>query len=326
MVYIYKKNVGNKNYYYLRLSKREGKKVIAKDVAYLGDNISDVKKNLDNLKNYQKEIRKANKSINKFLNYNYFLEKIKLKKIKTDKFIQKDILEEIEAIKLHYNKEFDKLNNKTKKEIYKTFLIDFAFNTTSIEGNTITLKEAQKLLEENLLPKDKTLREVYDLQNTEKVFFWLLDKSPKINEKLLIKIHDDLLNKIDDRKGYRISEIRVLNSTFDATPTKYIKTDIKELINWFEFNKKFLHPLVLATLFHHKLEKIHPFYDGNGRTGRMILNYILIKNKYPPLIIKKKNRNEYLNSLSNADLGKNEEIIEFICSEMIESYWNNFIV
>ena len=67
-----------------------------------------------------------------------------------------------------------KLDDKTIKETYKDFLIDFAFNTTSIEGNTITLAEVDRLLRENLTPRNRTLREIYDLQNTEKVFF---DKS-----------------------------------------------------------------------------------------------------------------------------------------------------
>src|SRR3989339_205808 len=66
-------------------------------------------------------------------------------------------------------------------------------------------------------------------------------------------------------------------------------------------NKNKLHPLVLATIFHHKFEKIHPFMDGNGRTGRMLLNYILITKNYPPLIIHKSARKDFLEVMRKAD-------------------------
>ncbi len=92
--------------------------------------------------------------------------------------------------------------------------------------------------------------------------------------------------------------------------------------------------MVLATLFHHKFEKIHPFMDGNGRVGRMLLNYILIKKGYPPLIVKKKFREDYLDSLGKADKSSLVEIrkkdyfnlVQFVAEEMILSYWDIFLV
>ena len=324
MVYIYKKLIHGKPYYYLRLSQRSEGKIITKDVAYLGNNIKDVEKGLDNLKKYQKEIRKSHKILNKFLKFNYYLGNIKSKKLKKDRFLTQDQLEQIEAIKLHYNQYFLNLDKLTIKETFKHFLIDFAFNTTSIEGNTITLDQVHNLLENDVLPKNKTLREVYDLQNTELVFFNLLNKKSKITEKLIVNIHDILLNKIDTRKGYRFTETRVFKSRFDASPAKYVKTDMDLLIKWYGENKNKLHTFVLASLMHHKFEKIHPFADGNGRAGRMLLNYILMKNKYPPLIVTKKRRNDYLNSLDDADRGNYSTLLKFLVEEMISSYWNNF--
>ena len=332
MVYIYKKIINGKAYYYLRISKNLNGKVLVKDIAYLGNKVSEIEKKLDNLKKYQKEIRKGYKNIQKFLNSNYYLEKAKKKKLKKDDYLEKERLEQIEAIKLHYNQSFLKLDKLTIDETYKHFLIDFAFNTTSIEGNTITLKEANRLLKEEILPKNKTLREVYDLQNTEKVFLWLLKNKPVINEKLIIKIHDELLGGIDVRKGYRNQEIRIIGSRFDVSPAKYIQTDMKILMKWFDKNKSKLHPFVLSVLLHHKLERIHPFADGNGRTGRMLMNYFLIRNKYPPFIVSKKRRSDYLNALNKADKSDLNDIgpksynnlIIYLAEEIIASYWNNF--
>ena len=334
MVYIYKKTVGNKDYYYLRISERKGKKVIAKDIAYLGGTVDEVKSNLDKLSKYKDKIRKAHKTINSFLESNNFLEKAQKSKVKRDPFL-KDKTNEIEACKLHYHQVFNKLDEQTKREIFKTFIIEFAYNTASIEGNTINLEEARNLLNEGITPKDKTLREVYDLQNTEKVFFELLNS--KLNNELghdfIAWIHDNLLEKIDERKGYRTTDIRVVKSNFDASPGKYVKTDMDLLLKWYEENRDKLHPLILAILFHHKFEKIHPFMDGNGRTGRMMMNYILLKNKLPPTITHKKTREDYLEAMREADLSdlwkideiKYSDLISYGVDEFIWTYWNIFL-
>ncbi|VVB84030.1 Fic/DOC family protein [uncultured archaeon] len=332
MVYIYKKIINGKPYYYLRISKRKDGRGVTKDIAYLGNSIEEVKKSLDNLSDYKDEIRKAYKTLNSFLESNYYLEKIKSLRLKKDEFL-KEKLEEIESCRLHYNQTFHKRDELTKKEILKNFLIEFAFNTTSIEGNTINLAEAKNLLQEGLSPKDKTLREIYDLQNTEKVFFEIVNSKGRLNNELIIAIHDKLMNNIDGRKGYRIMDVKVIRSNFEATPAPYVKTDMNLLLKWYNENQNKLHPFVLAVIFHHKFEKIHPFMDGNGRTGRMILNYILMDKNYPPMIIHKKTRAEYLEAMRKADKSEltnsgvrdYSELVQFSADEMINFYWSIFL-
>jgi len=331
MAYLYKKIIAGKPYYYLRASERKGKKMIIKDIGYLGSSIEEVKKNL-NLSKYKNKIKKTYKTIHDFLELNHWLEKAQQSKLKKDEFLEEKT-EEVEACKLHYNSVFGNTDSAEKKEILKNFIIEFAFNTASIEGNTINLVEARNLLEDGLTPENKTLREIYDLQNTEKVFFELLNIREEINHNLIIKIHDDLLANIDARKGYRTTDIRVIKSNFKATPAPYVKTDMDLLLKWYNKNNNKIHPFVLAVIFHHKFEKIHPFMDGNGRTGRMLLNYILIKNNCPPLIIYKKTRTEYLEVLRKADkseLTKLEhkdysQLVKFVAEELILSYWNIFL-
>ena len=334
MVYIYKKPIGDKNYYYLRASEKKGKRTITKDIAYLGSSIEEVKSNLDKLPKYKDKIRKSYKIINYFLESNHFLEKAIKLKLKQDSFL-KDKTNEAEACKIHYRETFGKLDKLTKKEIFKNYVIEFAYNTASIEGNTINLEEARNLLNEGITPKDKTLREIYDLKNTEKVFFDLLENKLKneLNHDLIIEIHDKLLENIDERKGYRTTNIRVVKSNFDASPGKYVKTDMNLLLKWLNENTSKIHPLVLAIVFHHKFEKIHPFMDGNGRTGRMIMNYILLKHNLPPTIIHKKARKEYLEAMREADecnLWKLDEkkygdLIDYGANEFIETYWSIFL-
>ena len=333
MAYIHVKRVGNNKYYTLRVSLRKGNKVITKDLVNLGRDLSKIK--IEDLeKKYHKEIRKSYSTIKKFLDTNYYVEKAGKLKIKKNPYLSKELMIEIEATKIHYNSKFLRLDELTKMEIHKNFLINFAFNTTSMEGNTITLAEAVRLLQENKTPKDKTLREIYDLQNTEKVFFDIINKNKKINHDFIIQIHDKLLENVDERKGYRTTDIRVFRAHFDATPGIYVRTDMNLLLEWYEKNKKRLHPLVMAALFHQKFEKIHPFAEGNGRTGRMLMNYILMKHGYPPFIVRKARRSEYLDALGegdksnihDADSKYFKELIKFLAEELIDSYWNNFLV
>lgn len=331
MVYIYRKIIGKKPYYYLRASSRKAGKVVTKDIAYLGSTVADVQKALDDLAQFKQEIRKAHKTLHKFITKEYHLENIKQQKLKANQYIEKELFQQVHAAAQHFNQEFTQLDETTQEEVFTQFLIDFAFNTTSLEGNTITLKEAHLLLAQERLPKDRTLREVYDLQNTEKVFFWLLQEKPLITEHTIINIHDKLLERIDERKGYRTHDVRVFKSRFEVTPGKYVATDMTLLLEWYAKNNH-LHPLVLATLFHHKFEKIHPFADGNGRTGRMLLNLILIKNNHPPIIIPKKRRKQYIQALQTADEADinsvnakhYKELCEYTARELVESYWNNF--
>lgn len=333
MVYIYKKVSAGRSYYYLRASMKKKGKVVTKDLAYLGNSSEKVQAKLDSLTQYKSEIRKAYRTIKIFLETDYYLKKAKELKLKRDDFLLSK-LEEVEACKIHYNKKFKKLDKLTQQDLMKNFAIEFAFNTTSIEGNTITLKEVRNLLEEGYTPKNKTLREIHDVQNTSNVFLEVLESKKEISQEFIIDIHKKLMENVDKRVGYRTGDIRVTNSQFDASPAKYVKTDMNLLLKWYEEHKGKLHSLVLATLFHHKFERIHPFWDGNGRTGRMLMNYILLRDNYSPLIIKKKLRSFYLDALRKADKSelfkietkKYLALVEFTSDSMISSYWNIFLV
>lgn len=305
-----------------------------KDIAYLGSDSALLESKLESLNKYKGEIRKAYRNIKKFIQEEYYLKKAAKLKFKEDAYIDRETLLNIEALRLHFNDHFMVMGKKIVDETYKNFLIDFAFNTTSLEGNTITLNEADKLLREKLAPKNRTLREIYDFQNTEEVFFNIISANRKVGNDLIMELHDKLMDKIDERKGYRLHDIRVFKSRFEATPFPYIKADMEILIRWYEKNKVKLHPLALAGIFHQKFEKIHPFSDGNGRTGRMLLSYMLLKNGYPPLIIRKLTRGEYLEAMALGDMAALENcepknykrLLKYLAQELISGYWNNFNV
>jgi Fic family protein len=330
MAYIYEKKIGNNSYYYLRETVKKNGKSVPKDIAYLGTTPAEAKKKLSEIK--PEKIRKSYKRIIRHLESNHYLGEIKKQKLKQDVYLG-DKLPEIEACKLHYNKEILALDALTLKETFMNFIVEFAYNTTSLEGNTITLNETYDLFFERRTPKDRDPRELYDVENTRDVFFSLLEKKEDLSHDFIESIHKGLMERIDTRLGYRTHAVRVFKASFKPTPAPFVKTDMENLLKWYNSAKKTLHPLVLATVFHHKFEKIHPFMDGNGRTGRMLLNYILMQRNYPPIIISRASRRKYLNMLDKAnktepssqDKKYYKPLVGFISDELLKKYWDIFL-
>jgi Fic family protein len=334
-MYIYKKRINNKTYYYLRLSKRDGNRIIVEDIANLGTDPDKILNKINSLdKKYSSQIRKSIRNINRTIDYEHFKKKVENLKLKYDEFLDYDDLVKIETSKLHFNNKILKLDNKTKEEYIENFSSEYAWNTASIEGNTIPLKDAQKYFVENLTPKNAKVEEMYDLRNNKDSIKYLFNNIDDLDiSRISINfIHSLIVKDVDKRLGYRTFDVRVLNSRFKSSPFQYIQEDMEELIKWYSKYKYKYHPFVLASIFHHKFEQIHPFADGNGRTGRILFNYILMINNYPPLIVQKKNRTLYLDSLSKSDKGnfKNpnkkiyNSLFSYLVLELEKTYWQYF--
>lgn len=316
-MYIEKKKIGNNIYNYLRISVRSGNKVKTKTIAYLG-------KGQINNKELSSMIKKISKSK---------IEKIKqeLKETKdiNKEFLDKEKLTKLEKIKNNFSKKLKKLDKKLIEDMFKDFKTFYIYNTNAIEGNTLTLEETNLLLNENKTPESGDLREIYDHINEKETFDFISTNKPRINNDLIINIHSMLLNKIDKRIGsYRLHNVRVFGATFETSPAEYVKADMSILLKWYNKNKNKLHQLILASIFHEKFERIHPFYDGNGRTGRMLINMILMQKNYPPIVIENAKRKEYYKVLSiahKADLGKIDinlykPIVDFMYSQFCLTY------
>jgi Fic family protein len=302
-MYIEKKKIKNKEYIYLKSSFRIKDKVRTKTIAYLG-------KAPMSEKSIKKKIAQIKLNVNK-------------------EFLNQKKLDNILLLKKDFSKKLKNLNQKLIEDMFKDFKTFYIYNTNMIEGNTLSLQETNLLLNENTSPSGHDLREIYDHLNGRDTFDFIIKNKPLINKNTIIKIHSMLLNKIDKRIGsFRLHNVRVFGSNFETSPAKYVKDDIDLLLRWYNRNKNSLHPLILTAIFHEKFERIHPFYDGNGRTGRMISNLILIQNNLPPLIIENKKRKKYYEVLSIAhkanlmseDLKLYKPIVIFFYKEMIFSY------
>jgi len=318
-MFIEKKKINGKTYYYLKASFRVGNKIKTKTLAYIGNKkdwrkIKELKKRFD-----KKALEKIKKEITE--------EFEKQKKDWNREFLSESEIEKINHIKKEFLQKLNELDEKTKKEMFDDFLTYFIFNSNAIEGNTLTLRETDLLLNKGITPQGKTLKEINDHLNSKKVFYYIQEKNLQMNNKTIILVHDMLMENIDERKGYRTHNVRVLGAKFKSSPYKYVKTDVSILLKWYNKNKKRLHPIILSSIFHHKFEKIHPFYDGNGRTGRMIMNLILLKNNLTPIILSNKQRKTYYIVLSKADNinlteidKKYKSLVRFISTQMLKTF------
>jgi Fic family protein len=207
--------------------------------------------------------------------------------------------------------------------LFDRFTANFTYESNALEGNSLTLKDVAIILFENAILKGKDLREIYDARNSREVVDLIIKNKFTITEKDILKMHKMLIRDTGVKEGYKIVPNVILGRNINTSAPENVKEDMDKLIKWYESNKKHIHPLKLAALFHGKFEQIHPFEDGNGRVGRFLINVILINNKYPPLIIRKTQRLSYLQALQNFD-NKHTDTLERFILEKFKDTFNKF--
>jgi Fic family protein len=279
----------NKNRYFYRVrSIRKGTKVNKKRI-YLGSNL---KKN---------ELKAAEQKADRELGV--------LESILTDNEIV--ILESIK-------KEYLKQPAKTLKNRYEAFISLFTHDSTAIEGNTLTLQETASLLFEKITPK-KNLREINEVLNHKNAIDYILEYDGDITRKFICDLHrliirDTIDVELEDQIGrYREHQVYIRGVEWIPAHPDQVPKDMQTLLSWYTRNKNKLHPIVQTTYFHVGFELIHPFVDGNGRVGRLLLNFILHKNGYPMVNIPNIQRNRYYAVLNEAQVtGNLRPFLEFI--------------
>ncbi len=227
-------------------------------------------------------------------------------------------------VKRQYNKFLSDLYPSELKKYKEEFEVRYVHHTTAIEGNTLSLKDASLVLAEGLSPSSKELREVHEVENYKKVLDYVEGYTGDVNLEFMKKLHELIQRNIDENTAgdLRKIPIGIRGSRWEPPPAPVLKDEISRLLDWYKEKKEELHPLELGGIFHHEFLKIHPFVDGNGRVARELLNYILMKNDYPRLIIPVEEREKYLNKLEKADEGDVEPLLEFFASLIIHDYLN----
>lgn len=235
-------------------------------------------------------------------------------------------IEKIEEMNIKYHWIRNSLDKKNWEDIKKRFVANFVFESNALEGNSLTLKNFSEIIFENKTDSSADLRDVYDAKNSYEVFSKLFASKGEITENFITDLHKKIIKNVDNRKGYKKLPNILLGRNLQLTKPEDVQKEMSNLIEWYRENKDKMYPLELAFKFHHKFEKIHPFADGNGRVGRMLLNHILIKNGYYPVIIRKTERRSYLKALEVADSGKYFSLMRFALDKAKNTYRKFFEV
>jgi Fic family protein len=199
------------------------------------------------------------------------------------------------------------------QKLWEQMQIEFTYNSNAIEGNTLSLRETQLVIQEGITVRGKSLREHLEARNHPEAIEYiekLAQRESAIKQDDILKVHKLLMRGIDDQNAgkYRTGQVRVAGATFMPPSASKIQPMINELLQTLNQNPDELRPIELAAFFHYKLVYIHPFLDGNGRTARLLMNIILMRNGYPFTVLLKVDRPKYLRTLSEAD---NENMIPF---------------
>tara|TARA_Y100000034_G_scaffold124422_1_gene172564 strand:+ start:602 stop:1438 length:837 start_codon:yes stop_codon:yes gene_type:complete len=240
----------------------------------------------------KKSFRKGNKIITKEKYLGKEIPK-NIEEIKRE--FQKELYKKLENIKNNFQKEWKKLPETVKKKEKEEIAISFTYNTNAIEGSTITLEEVREIIHDKISP-NKPLRDVKETEAHSKVFLEMLEHKNKISNKLLLEWHKEIFKdtKQDIAGKYRNYLVRVGDHV--APDWQDVKKLMKEIIEF--INNKKINPVELSAKAHYRFEKIHPFGDGNGRIGRLLMNHILWHSNYPMLIIEYKKRKSYYKAIS----------------------------
>lgn len=210
-----------------------------------------------------------------------------------------------------------------RESIMVNFAKEFIFNSNNIEGSRIPAEEVKKIIEtgDSRYQDANEVKEVFNsIDAMEYIRTGFKFNVPSIKRLYYILTRDLLMqNGQPYPRGFKT--VRNVVNNMDTVPPELVSSELTELIEYYKNNKKKEHPLKLALYFHLKYEHIHPFLDGNGRTGRMIMNKILMSNGYFPIVIYSKNSTAYFNSIAKGLMGRNKRTYyQFMLGQAKKTY------
>lgn len=207
-----------------------------------------------------------------------------------------------------------------------SFNIEYAHNSTAIEGNTLTLIQTKAIIEDGLSVGGKELREIYEVTNHAKAFAYVqkcVSEGKPLDEHIVKDIHALLMENILLGGVYRNVEVRITGAGHKPPVPSEMYRQVKNFFADLPYRND-LNAIELAVWTHAEFVRIHPYTDGNGRISRMIMNYQLLSNGFLPVSISKENRLEYFEALEtyvvNGDLAPFAEMIAGLEQQRLEEY------
>ncbi|MFN7116630.1 MAG: Fic family protein [Saprospiraceae bacterium] len=235
------------------------------------------------------------------------------------------------------------LDAERQGRIMQKFRLDWNYHSNHLEGNSLTYGETKALILFGITAQGKPLKDHLEMTGHNEAIKWIeevVKEERPLTESFIRQLHELLLKEPyektaitpDGQSVTRTIQVGAYKTTpnhvktvtgeifYFATPEE-TPAKMHDLMEWYrqEKEKGALHPLLLAAEFHYKFIIIHPFDDGNGRTARILMNFILMQHGLPPVIIKTEDKNNYFAALRQADAGLLEPFIEYIGENLVRS-------
>lgn len=211
-----------------------------------------------------------------------------------------ELFEKLNRIKSRFKEEFDRFPASAREKFFEQLSIDFTYNTNAIEGSTLTFEDTENLLKRKM-SSEKPLRDIQEAIAHQELFLKIINENMKIDNKLILNWHNALFAKTKPDMAGKYRDYLVRVGGYIAPDWQDIPELINKMLIWYNKNKNVMHPVELSARFHFKFEKIHPFGDGNGRIGRILMNCILNNEGFPILVIEYKKRKSYYHALSQSE-------------------------
>jgi Fic family protein len=222
--------------------------------------------------------------------------------------------------------EFRPLPPELVTNLENWFKVELTYTSNALEGNTLTRQETAVVVEKGLTIGGKSLIEHLEATNHAaalgKVVQIAQSESAEITERTILDLHATILHGIDDANAgrYRTIGVRIPGSKVVLPNPAKVPALMADFVGEMAARTD-RHPVEVAAEAHYRLVTIHPFIDGNGRTARLLMNFVLLQKGYPPVLIRKRDRVPYLNSLEKAQLGgSKEDFFEIIAKGVGRSF------
>jgi Fic family protein len=209
------------------------------------------------------------------------------------------------------------LSPESVRRLSEDFMIDYTYNSNAIEGSTLTLEETALVLKEGVTVGGKPLRHHLEAIGHRDAYYYVEDlvkNKTLASERVIKDIHSlVLMDRQMDKGVYRSVPVRV--GSFHPCQPYEVPIKMERLIHEYGGEMQELHVVARAAIFHLRFETIHPFIDGNGRVGRLLLNLELMRKGYPPVNVKFTDRERYYDCFdyyreNNGDASKMTGLIE----------------
>jgi Fic family protein len=233
-------------------------------------------------------------------------------KVKTKKSFPFKVIEKIETLRGKLYRQKQELGLLGQHAMESAFIIDFIYNSNKIEGSKVPREQIEKIIQVAELSKNA------EVENSIKAIYEAKATIKALSIKRIVNLHKILLRH--EPAKHHLRKVSIIVGNEETAPFEDIENRLELLIAWYKENRHKMYPPDLAFIFYYRFERIHPFVDGNGRTGRLLMNAILKEHKYHPMILWNGQRESHLNAFKQ---GMNEQMhkyVNFMSSQLEKTY------